>query len=76
MGWAFCGTDDAGREIGYGVIAVCDFPGCETEINRGLGCVCGDMHGGGNNGCGMYFCGKHRDQQVHQCENDDDPAPK
>jgi hypothetical protein len=57
MGWAFCGEFE-GRPIGYGVDAICDKEGCEEEIDRGLGCVCGRMHGG-DNGCGKYFCGKH-----------------
>lgn len=65
MGWAYCGQDDAGREIGYGVIAACDSPGCAEEIDRGLGCVCGTMHGG-EGGCGKYFCEAHRDD--HGCE--------
>ncbi|MCE9560421.1 MAG: hypothetical protein K8U57_00040 [Planctomycetes bacterium] len=75
MGWAFCGTDNAGREIGYAVAAMCDFPGCVAEIDRGLGYVCGMMHGG-ENGCGRYFCDAHRDQGRHACpspaEDEDD----
>ncbi len=63
MGWGMCGQDEHGRDIGYMVPAFCDHPGCGAEINRGLGCVCGGMHGaawGANeDGCGLYFCGKH-----------------
>lgn len=59
MGWAYCGKDELGRYIGYGVIATCDEMNCKKEIDRGLGCVCGDMHGGGDYGCGKYFCGQH-----------------
>lgn len=59
MGWAFCGTDDDGREIGYGVTAVCDHPGCTAEIDRGLAYACGGMHGGGDQGCGRYYCSAH-----------------
>ena len=54
MGWAFCGHDDQGREIGYSVRAKCDHPGCAADIDRGLGHVCGGMHGGdgdSQNGC-------------------------
>lgn len=69
MGWAFCGTDDKGREIGYGVVATCDYPGCTAEIDRGLGYICGSMHGGGDDGCGMYFCAKHSNPQDHNCEH-------
>jgi hypothetical protein len=59
MGWAYCGEDDLGRPIGYGVEATCDEPGCGSEIHRGLDYVCGGMHGGGDHGCGRYFCSKH-----------------
>jgi len=59
MGWAYCGTDDYGREIGYGIGATCDQRGCDEVIDRGLGYVCGPMHGGDEGGCGRYFCGEH-----------------
>lgn len=59
MGWAFCGTDFRGREIGYGIVATCDRRGCDTEINRGLGYCCGPMHNGDDGGCGRYYCGDH-----------------
>lgn len=59
MGWANCGTDEKGRPIGYAVSAVCDHKSCHTKIDRGLSFVCGDMHGGGDHGCGKYFCTKH-----------------
>lgn len=59
MGWSHCGTDEDGRDIGYGIQAVCDEEGCDKEIDRGLAYVCGDMHGGSQWGCGRYFCGKH-----------------
>lgn len=59
MGWAFCGKDEDGRNIGYGVDAICDEEGCKVEIDRGLSYCCGGMHGGGQFGCGKYFCGKH-----------------
>lgn len=59
MGWSHCGTDEDGRDIGYGIQAVCDEEGCEEEIDRGLAYVCGDGHGGGEWGCGKYFCYGH-----------------
>lgn len=59
MGWAYCGQDEQGRDIGYGVEAKCDAQDCAKDIDRGLGCVCGNMHGGGDHGCGKYFCGQH-----------------
>lgn len=68
MGWAHCGTDEEGREIGYGIPATCDHPGCNKEIHRGLDYCCGGMHGGQGYydehhkvwfGCGRYFCYDH-----------------
>jgi hypothetical protein len=64
MGWAYCGEDDLGRPIGYGVPAHCDnkwhgIRSCFKRIDRGLSYVCGDMHGGGEYGCGRYFCYGH-----------------
>lgn len=59
MGWSY-GHDRSGREIGYGVAAECDRPGCNTKIDRGLGFCCGGMHDAGFGvGCGGYFCGEH-----------------
>ncbi len=60
MGWADCGNDPDGRPIGYAFPATCDQPGCKAKIDRGLSYVCGDMHGGGELGCGKYFCEDHR----------------
>ena len=59
MGWGFCGEDSYGREMGYGIVAQCDEKGCLALIDRGLGYVCGDMHEGGDHGCGGYFCSEH-----------------
>lgn len=47
---------------GYMVIATCDKRGCDEEIDRGLGYICGsDPHGPWDMapGCGRYFCEKH-----------------
>ncbi len=72
MGWANCGQDSRGRNIGYAVRARCDYPGCNVRIDRGLANACGGMHGtstlGGMDGfdwdatfpsCEGYFCGGH-----------------
>jgi hypothetical protein len=68
MGWAYCGQDDLGRDIGYGVRATCDYPGCTEEIDRGLGYCCGSMHFRMNgDGCGRYFCDKHLYPPQHNC---------
>ena len=73
MGWAFCGDDAQGRPVGYGVVAGCDEPGCTETIDRGLDYVCGSTHFGGNgDGCGRYFCGKHRHDHACEFETDDD----
>lgn len=62
MGWSI-GHDSRwgkyGRDIGYGVPAVCDHPGCNTPIDRGLSYVCGGDAYGGEHGCGLFFCGEH-----------------
>jgi len=59
MGWANCGVDSRGRQIGYSHPAVCDHPGCTAEIDRGLSYACGDMHGDTEYGCDLYFCEEH-----------------
>lgn len=77
MGWAFCGKDSRGREMGYGVTARCDHVWggrrCHARIDRGLAYACGGMHEGGQvdlpNGmfwktCGGYFCPAH----LYVCE--------
>jgi hypothetical protein len=58
MGWAY-GTNNAGREVGYGVESTCDKPECDEAIDRGLYFVCGSMHDGDEHGCGRYFCDEH-----------------
>lgn len=60
MGWANCGFDSQGRPIGYAHEAICDHPGCDQKIDRGLAYACGGMHGDlGGEACEKYFCGKH-----------------
>lgn len=60
MGWAH-GVDGNGREIGYGVAAVCDEPGCIRRIDRGLAFRCGPLGCETETGaaCGNYYCGHH-----------------
>jgi hypothetical protein len=60
MGWAIGYDESWKRDIGYGVPAKCDYPGCGADIDRGLGYVCGGEPYGGAEGCGLFFCGKHR----------------
>jgi hypothetical protein len=59
MGWSIGYDSNWDRDIGYGVPAHCDYPGCNEEIDRGLSYVCGGEPYGGNRGCGLYFCEKH-----------------
>jgi hypothetical protein len=59
MGWSVGFDANWGRDIGYGVPAICDRPGCGEVIDRGLSYVCGGEPYGGERGCGLYFCGKH-----------------
>ena len=72
MGWSHCGTDSEGREIGYGIEATCDHPGCHAEITRGLSYACGGWHGETDFSCERYFCPDHLyfstieiDREVH-----------
>ncbi|MBW4469231.1 MAG: hypothetical protein KME45_03100 [Stenomitos rutilans HA7619-LM2] len=59
MGWSIGYDSTFTRFIGYAVPAVCDHPGCEEEIDRGISYVCGGEPYGGNKGCGLHFCMKH-----------------
>lgn len=59
MGWSIGYDRNWQRDIGYGVPAQCDHPGCTEEIHRGLRYVCGSEPFGGEKGCGLYFCEAH-----------------
>jgi len=59
MGWSIGYDDNWKRDIGYGVPATCDHPGCPIKIDRGLGYVCGGEPYGGEHGCGLFICSKH-----------------
>ncbi len=59
MGWSIGYDSSWQRDIGYGVPAYCDAPGCNAEIDRGLSYVCGGEPYGGEDGCGLYFCYEH-----------------
>ncbi len=59
MGYAVGYDERWARDVGYGVPATCDHPGCTAEINRGLDYVCGQDVFGGEHGCGLYFCHDH-----------------
>ena len=46
-------------DIGYGVPSICDHPGCNEKIDRGLSFVRGGDPYGGKHRCGLYFCRDH-----------------
>ncbi len=58
MGWGN-GVATDGKKIGYNVLAKCEHPGCEKDIDRGLAFACGDNHEGGEDYCDGYFCYEH-----------------
>lgn len=60
MGWSVGYDEHWKRDIGYGVPAICDHPGCGASIDRGLPYVCGGQPYGGEHGCGLFFCYEHR----------------
>lgn len=50
----------SGKEAGYGVSAICEHPGCDAEIDRGMSYACGGEPGEqGGWSCEGYFCPKH-----------------
>lgn len=59
MGWEVGYDENWKRDVGYGVPAICDHPLCNVKIDRGLSYVCGGEPFGGEEGCGLYFCGAH-----------------
>ncbi len=68
MSWAIGYDYTWHRDIGYGVPALCDHPGCEARIDRGLSFVCGSEPYGGDRGCGLYFCSVHQYGGKQLCE--------
>ena len=72
MSWEIGYDEKWKRDIGYGVPSVCDYPGCDKKIDRGLAHVCGGEPYGGEHGCGLFFCPDHRDlcvdEGVQMCE--------
>ena len=79
MGWSIGYDTKNKRDIGYGVPAICDHPGCNEEIDRGLSYVCGGEPFGGDKGCGLYFCQDHLyigDGDPQMCEQCCDEEPR
>lgn len=79
MSWAVGYDSKWKRDIGYGVPAICDRPECGAAIDRGLAYACGGQPYGGEEGCGLFFCGEHmfisrdRPQQCERCAEDEQP---
>lgn len=78
MGWEIGFDDKWKRDIGYGVPAFCDHPGCTEKIDRGLAYVCGGEPYGGDRGCGLFFCYTHlrmtsKGQLCKKCKNGKQP---
>lgn len=67
MGWSIGYDDKWKRDIGYGVPAYCDEPGCDVLIDRGLSYVCcGNEPYGGEYGCGLFFCPEHQHTKMYE----------
>ena len=64
MGYSIGFDEKWKRDVGYGVPCICDHPGCNEKIDRGLDYVCGDEPFGGQYGCGLYFCEEHKDSRI------------
>ena len=71
MSWSIGYDWNWHRDVGYGVPAICDHPGCGAAVDRGLSYVCGDDIYGGDHGCGLFFCPKHLPGVGQLCERCD-----
>lgn len=75
MSWAVGWDANWHRDIGYGVPATCDHPGCTERIDRGLAHVCAGNTPYGGDGCGLYFCSQHQNWRgfCERCQRGLDP---
>lgn len=76
MSWAVGYDSNWERDVGYGVPCKCDHPACDKDIDRGLGYVCGGDLYGGDEGCGLFFCGEHASAYrglCERCRNEQEP---
>lgn len=60
------------RWAGYGVPAICEFPNCKEEIDRGMSYACGGEPFS-EIGCDRYFCSRHLQ---YECFKKDGSAGK
>ena len=61
---------------GYGVPAICEYPGCNEKINRGIPFACGGEPFS-EHGCDRYFCSKHLEyhyinENGEKCQHEED----
>lgn len=57
---ADCGINPVtGDKMGHNHRGLCMHPGCYKVVGHELANVCGGDHGGGDIGCGKYFCSDH-----------------
>lgn len=57
--WSIGYDEHWNRDIGHQVPGICDHPGCDRLIHRGVEHVCGGEPYGGELCCGLYFCEEH-----------------
>lgn len=56
---------------GYGVPAICEQPGCNEKIDRGMAYACGGEPFS-ELGCDRYFCGKHLEYECWKCDGSEE----
>jgi len=56
---------------GYGVPAICEYPTCHEEIDRGISYACGGEPFS-ELGCDRYFCSKHLDYIYYSYNSEGD----
>lgn len=56
------------EDLGPRVPAICDHPECTAEVTRGRVNTCGADPAGGEDGCGLVFCGAHLQGPGQTCE--------
>jgi hypothetical protein len=74
MGYAIYNVGD--RFGGYGVPTICEYPGCNKKIDRGISFACGGEPFS-EKGCDRYFCEEHRhwvyfDKNGEKCQHEED----
>lgn len=75
MGWAVGWDYNWRRWVGYGVPSLCDEPGCDNRIDRGIDYTCGGGPERGEHGCGLVFCPDHKAFTLcNRCEREGDPT--